>query len=256
MKRIILCADDYSQSPAISSAILDLVRMRRLSAVSCLSLSPTWPRDAIELRSAIDGQKAGLHFNLTLPFGQPRRSASALLLASLAGKIDRSRIARAFDEQWHAFLRNFGRPPDFLDGHQHVHSFPIIREVIAEKLAALHPRCSVRSLAPLPFIGKRPPKQRILEKLAAPLPGLLRHHGLPTNPAFAGFRPYRHPAAFRQSCLTWLAAATEGTLIMCHPGHESRDTTDPIRHCRPDECGYLSSPSFLDDLETNQIVLA
>jgi predicted glycoside hydrolase/deacetylase ChbG (UPF0249 family) len=42
MKRIVLCADDFGQSAAISQGILQLVQAGRLSAVSCMTEADSW----------------------------------------------------------------------------------------------------------------------------------------------------------------------------------------------------------------------
>ncbi len=142
MKRITLCADDYSQSPAISNAILHLVEMGRLDAVSCLTLSPTWRNDARSLIAAENGQHIGLHFNLTFPFDQPERKVSKIMAACMLRTIDRTYLRKTFDTQWQSFVRFVGRPPDFVDGHQHVHVLPVVRDIIVEE--------SQRGLRPVP----------------------------------------------------------------------------------------------------------
>ena len=36
--------------------------------------------------------------------------------------------------QWNHFIEATGKTPDFVDGHQHVHQFPVIRDVLVEFL--------------------------------------------------------------------------------------------------------------------------
>ena len=71
MKRLILCADDFGQSAAISNGILQLVAAGRLQAVSCLTESPVWPAMARELKALGTSHQTGLHFNLTHGFAAP-----------------------------------------------------------------------------------------------------------------------------------------------------------------------------------------
>jgi predicted glycoside hydrolase/deacetylase ChbG (UPF0249 family) len=248
MKRLTLCADDFAQSPAISAGILRLVEAGRLQAVSCLTESPHWKVGANELLAVGSDCAIGLHFNLTLPFGQTAHRISTLLALASARAISCDWVRRRFDEQWEAFVRATGRFPDFVDGHQHVHVFPGIREVVVEWLHDFVPSCRVRSLSPPPGLTNAPPKERCLARIARPLPRLLAEAGLSTNRFFAGFRPYRDGADFGETFRRWLAVCPDSTLIMCHPGLAANNPSDPIACCRPGEFGYLASDAFLTDV--------
>lgn len=65
MKRIILCADDYGQNDVISQAILNLIKKKRLTAVSCMVAGVDWARHAAMLAKVQDQIDVGLHVNLT-----------------------------------------------------------------------------------------------------------------------------------------------------------------------------------------------
>ncbi len=247
MKRLALCADDFSQSPAISRAILNLLEIRRLTHVSCFTLSPTWKQDARLLRAALGKGQAGLHFNLTHSFGGRKKSAGLLLARSLSGGIPRRHIADAFDRQWDAFTDHFGQMPAFIDGHQHVHSFPRIRDIIHGKVSAMAPDCWIRSLAPPACASGGPLKQRILQRLARP--PVTSGQRVRTNTSFSGFRSYSTTGGFRRIFRSWLRQADDGTLIMCHPGLPAEDPEDPIRACRPLEYQYLASPRLSRDMD-------
>jgi predicted glycoside hydrolase/deacetylase ChbG (UPF0249 family) len=246
MRTFTLCADDYSQSPPINRAILKLLEMERLDAVSCLTLSPTWREDAHTLRGIGSGS-AGLHFNLTLPFGQQARKVSAILATALLGKIDPKAVHKAFQTQWNAFIDAMGHLPSFVDGHQHVHSFPVIRDVIVDFVAQAHPCCKIRTLQPPPGLKHGPFKQRLLEHVSRPLTSLLTNAGLATNRHFAGFRSYRNGEGFRRVFVRWINACGDPPLIMCHPGMSSENLSDPIRISRYEEFRYLSSRDFIFD---------
>lgn len=247
MKRFTLCADDYAQSPAISAGILRLVEAGRLQAVSCLTESPRWKTDADELLAVAGDCAIGLHFNLTLPFGQTERRVSTVLTQACARAISAAWVRRRFDEQWEAFVRVTGRFPDFVDGHQHVHVFPGIREVVVERLHDFVPSCRVRSLTRPSALREMPPKEHLLSRIARPLPRMLSEAGLATNRFFAGFRPYREGIDFGAKFRHWLADCPDNTLIMCHPGLPANDSADPIASHRPGEFDYLASDAFLTD---------
>ena len=69
-RRVIICADDYGISPAVSGAIRDLVARRRINATSAMVASPHFTHaEAAKLHEAADGHAAvGLHVTLTGPF--------------------------------------------------------------------------------------------------------------------------------------------------------------------------------------------
>jgi predicted glycoside hydrolase/deacetylase ChbG (UPF0249 family) len=97
-RRLILCADDFAVDGAVSSAILELAAHGRISAVSCLVDGPDWVDAGRELLRHRDTVLTGLHFNLTLAFGQPRTSPgrAALrrtILAALTHRLDRAAVA-------------------------------------------------------------------------------------------------------------------------------------------------------------------
>src|SRR3990167_2260515 len=66
MKSLIVCADDYAQSPAIDAGIIQLIQQNRLSAASCMVLSPRWAEAAKSLTQEIRNKAdIGLHLDFT-----------------------------------------------------------------------------------------------------------------------------------------------------------------------------------------------
>ena len=84
LKPILLCADDFAQSRAISAGILALARAGHVSAVSCFTDSPLWPELGRELTDARKDLLIGLHFNLTFPFGFGERPLWHWMIRSIA----------------------------------------------------------------------------------------------------------------------------------------------------------------------------
>src|SRR5580693_851904 len=116
MKYIILCADDYGQTCAISQAIIDLLKSRRLTAISCMVTSSGWPLHApwlIPYKNQVD---IGLHFNLT----EGKGPLSLLLLKSHLRQLHKHTIRAELNTQLDQFISAMGVLPDFIDGHQHV----------------------------------------------------------------------------------------------------------------------------------------
>jgi len=205
--------------------------------------SPHWPAAAGHLLALDGGHEVGLHFNLTHPFNQPEKPVGRIMVSAWLRMIDPANIEKRFDEQWQAFTRAYGREPDYVDGHQHVHAFPVIREVVAARLKELAPRAWVRSLD----VRVDSPKAGILAWASHGLTKVLASEGLATNRSFAGLRPYSPVFDFRKAFREWMGNSADGTLLMCHPGLESQDRTDPIAACRPLELAYLQSDQFSAD---------
>ena len=71
-RRIWLCADDYGISPAVNTAIRDLVVRGRLNATSVMVVAPSLHRSeavALDVLNAAAPRVAiGLHLTLTAPF--------------------------------------------------------------------------------------------------------------------------------------------------------------------------------------------
>src|SRR5271165_6513524 len=145
MRRIWLCADDYGISPAVDMAIRDLVVRGRLNATSVLVAAPNCHRsEAVALdalNSAAPRVAIGLHVALTAPFWPLSRDFTPLqggtfmpLATTVRHAIFRrfhdAALAAEIASQVQSFTQLFGRAPDFIDGHQHVHLLPQIRDAV------------------------------------------------------------------------------------------------------------------------------
>ena len=156
-RRIWLCADDYGLSPAVSAAIRDLIARRRINATSVMVLAPSFsPAAAAALAEAAASAAAiGLHVTLTAPFHPltadfaPTRNDAFLPLAAMAGRalahwLRPEDLELEIARQFAAFTAAFGRTPDFVDGHQHIHVFPQIRNVLVRVIKDAAPRAWLR----------------------------------------------------------------------------------------------------------------
>src|SRR5262245_2299761 len=145
VRRIWLCADDYGISPGVNTAIRDLIVRGRLNATSVMVLPPTFTRSEAVSLSMLNtaGKRAaiGLHLTLTAPFRpstqnfQPLAGGAflpvkLLLRRAMLRKLDRRALASEVAAQFKAFHAVFGFAPDFVDGHQHVHLFPQVCDVV------------------------------------------------------------------------------------------------------------------------------
>jgi predicted glycoside hydrolase/deacetylase ChbG (UPF0249 family) len=248
-RRLTLCADDYAQSPAISHGIIELINSGRLSATSVFSQAPYWPEAAGALQgSSID---IGLHISLTEAFAPGHHPLPYWLLRSQLRWLSRNELRTRILTQIDAFTRQMGRLPDYLDGHQHVHALPVVRQALMDAV-----ELQWRGQPHQPYI-RRPDlladagdsgiKGQILKSCCSGFSRRLRQHKL-TGPAwFAGLYSLRPEADYPALMRRWLEQCPDQGLIMCHPGLPDSASDDPIRLTRPLEYRYLASEAFAQD---------
>lgn len=250
MKHLALCADDFGHGPQVDAGILQLVGLGRLGAVGCQVAAPSFVADAPALLARAGSIDLGLHLDLA-----PGRSGLAGLLARSAMRaLSRPALARAVTDQLDAFERALGRPPDFVDGHQHVHQLAVVRDVLLDALAARYgtPGPVVRNTVPLRFVGAKPIAIAALGGLS--LRRMLVARGIRHNADFVGVYDLAPGADYRSLARRWLAAAADGALLMCHPGLSPADEADPIGPARAAELAYLASPAFDADCAAAGVV--
>lgn len=267
---VILCADDYGLTAGVSRGIADLLAAGRLSATSCMSATAAWPAAAGDLAGLFGRADIGLHLTLTrlAPLGPMPRLApggrlpdiGTLMQAAMAGRLAppeiRAEIAAELERQLDAFVAATGRPPDFLDGHQHVHILPGIRDVVLDLVGRrLDPRrLYVRSCAErLPAIlGRRvaAPKALLLSVLSRGLRRRCAAAGIATNRGFAGVNGFRAEEDFGTIFRRFLMYPGPLPLVMCHPGIPDAGLSelDDVTDRRRDELDYFAGPRFPIDL--------
>jgi predicted glycoside hydrolase/deacetylase ChbG (UPF0249 family) len=255
-RRIRLCADDYGMAPGVSAAIRDLIARRRLNATSVMVVAPALDADAVTTLAqvAAEGRAAvGLHLTLTAPFkplaGGRFLPLRRLLLAALARRLDPPALAAEAEAQIAAFAAAFGRPPDFVDGHQHVHLFPQVRETVLAAVKKHAPDAWVRQCG---RVGARldDAKGLLLDRFSRRFRALAAVAGVATNPAFAGTYRFDGRADFAALFPRFLTGLPDGGLIMCHPGFvdETLRGLDPLTDLREREYAYLADEKFPADL--------
>lgn len=258
-KQIILCADDYGLNKAVAQGIRQLIAMKRLSATSCMVNMPNFKQEAEALLALNSKVQMGLHFNLTegqflsVP-GNKLFSLTELLVKTHLRLITADLIRQEFNAQLDAFLEAFGRLPDFIDGHQHVHQFPVIRKVLLDvyqQRLAKH-QVYIRSTYPAFSVSKYWLKALVLALTG----GIALKHSLvklkiPHNAYFAGIYDFaknsNYPRLFKQI----LQQVKPNTLIMCHPGLAESD--DAIAEARKKELAYFLSDEFVATCERLEV---
>lgn len=272
--RIHLCADDFGLNAAVDEGILDLVRLGRLTAVSCMAGGEAIARDIPRLLAAVSDAprpvQIGLHLTLTeytalAPInglapecGLP--GLGAVMMRAYSRRLDVPAIRAEIDRQMACLSALMGRVPDFMDGHQHVHLLPGIRDAVAASWRDWTVRpgwvryCGApqRDLARLPSARFKSRVLNLMSHAAAPSHA---DADMMMNPRFFGVTDFSPQAPFGPRMRRWLSLATigeSGALIMCHPGRVSMpaagDPPDPIHLHRPQELAYLASDTFMTDL--------
>jgi len=251
---LIVCADDYALHPLVDAAVQQLARSGRLSATSCITTAPLWPRAAPALPELRPQLMLGLHFNLTEGHGGalPARSLGQTLRAAYLHALPRPELQAAWRTQLDAFERALGTPPDFIDGHQHVHQLPGVRQALLQELRT---RYAPREM---PWVRSTRPAGTLWRNQKAAVIALLggwnasrqlRAAGVPVNRGFGGVYGFDAPdaAAYRAHMQRWLAQLRPGGLLMCHPA-SAAVPGDALGAQRAVEFGYLTSDAFAQDL--------
>lgn len=258
-KNIVLCADDFGLNQGVSQGILKLVALGRLSAVSCMVNMPNFRIHAPELLALKNQVKIGLHFNVTegsflsAP-EKPCFSLNELLIKSHLGSIKPSLIAQEFKHQLEQFVQVFGIFPDFIDGHQHVHQFPGIRQVILGVYESQLKQHGISIRSTWPSIGSSF-KARILALTGGKaLYKELQKASITHNSYFSGIYNLAPNTNYRALFQSWLTTLLDNTLIMCHPGERDIEP-DSIGPARLTELCYFLSDEFIMDCQKYNVTL-
>jgi predicted glycoside hydrolase/deacetylase ChbG (UPF0249 family) len=198
-----LCADDYAMTPGVSRGILEALDAGALSATSVMTTSPWWPESAQALRPHVGHADIGLHLNLTLgtPLGPMPVLAPdgtlpdirTLLRLQRAKQLPLDEIAAEIDRQCERFATVFGRPPDHVDGHQHIQALRMIRPLVFEALDRRDWRPWLRDSSDrvwrIPWRGGLK-KALALCVVAEGYGSQVSRRGFTSNDGFAGYSPF------------------------------------------------------------------
>ncbi|WOG26468.1 ChbG/HpnK family deacetylase [Endozoicomonas sp. 8E] len=255
MKRITLCADDYGIHTGVSEAILELAILGRIQATSCLVTGPDWIKQANNLTTIQEKIDIGLHLNLTEGKGLSSAyvdglpSLNQVLIKSHLHLLDRTALLEEVTAQYQYFVDATGKAPDFVDGHQHVHHLPMIREALLSVIRAFRPEPSfwVRSVTPIIRHGGGLKSYIIEGSGSKSLTCELINQSINTNTSFAGVYSLKPKENYSTLMKAWLSDSYDKGLIMCHPGKTADHINLDHPQARQLEFDYLSSQRFLDD---------
>src|SRR5881296_1208186 len=254
---MIICADDFGMSEAIDGAVLDLVAEAKVTAVSCAVSHPSCrPQSVKELVERGRNADVGLHLVLTsegrpsatsLPMSLTTRGKfhdfGTLLRRSYMRRLNRTGIKAEITAQYERFQAMAGRPPHFIDGHLHVHQFPVIRGVLLDLVCELPPsgRPYVRNTQ-MPITqtiraGASLPKTLLIGTPGRAFRREVVRRGVATNTGFAGIYNYRPTTkSFRMFGLFLASLRGPNDILMVHPGLEEtwrRREYEALKHWNP-----------------------
>jgi predicted glycoside hydrolase/deacetylase ChbG (UPF0249 family) len=274
-RRIWLCADDYGISASVNAAFRDLISRERINATSVMVVAPSLHRAEAKALAAVNADKPraaiGLHVTLSAPYRplatdfRPLREGAFLPLQSvlLKARLNRFRpelLREEIASQLRLFIHSFGRPPDFVDGHQHVQLFPQIRDAFLAAVKELAPQAWVRQCGSLrsPRDHLRDRKGLLLNILSVGFRRRAQALGVRTNPAFAGTYGFNDAADFATLFPYFLDRLPIDSVIMCHPGTVDAELKrlDPLTTLREREYACLKSDAFSGILAAHGVALA
>jgi predicted glycoside hydrolase/deacetylase ChbG (UPF0249 family) len=156
--QLLIAADDYGYRPSYNTGILEAARAGAIDAASAMVERQFCdPEPLLET-----GVEVGLHLELT-----------ATAAGSRAGPAEREAAIEALHIQLAAFENAFGRPPAYLDGHNHCHA--------ADGLGAALARVAAERGMPARSINER--HRSLLRCIGVPTPDRLVGRLEPSEPA-------------------------------------------------------------------------
>lgn len=272
-RHIWLCADDYGISPGVNAGIRELILRGRINATSIMVVAPYFNNDEAtalnQLNSRDKRASLGLHVTLTAPFKPltayaPLRkgqflSLNDILRGAVARRLQSELLVNEITAQLQTFVDMFGRPPDFLDGHQHVHLFPQIRDAFLRVVAQRAPGAWVRQCGRVKSSRRlHDHKALTLDILSVGFRRKAKRLGVATNPAFAGTYAFTARARFDKLFPRFLSGLPDRGLIMCHPGFVDAELKelDSLTTLREREFAFFNSDVFPKVMAEHGAVLA
>lgn len=255
---VIINVDDLGLSDAVNEAVIALGKLGRVHSTSYMSGGHIDQAHIDALKRL--GIQIGLHLDFTGIYNSTvKGSLPALIASSYLRKIDAAAVMDIIDRQLDSFEDTFGRIPVFIDGHQHVHQFPVIRQCLAEVMTRRYHNPQSRSISVAARVTT--PLVNDVKSWTIYLLGggawdqLCRQYHIPTNSRFGGVYDFKATETILAKLwASWFSHCPLTTLdlpdppppslIMCHPAKPSTSWTDEIKAAREVEYAWLSSAAF------------
>ena len=255
---VVICADDYAMTPEVSAGIIALAGQGHISATSAMTLSPHWPHWARQVPALQQTIDVGLHldwtsdFALQQGFGLP---LGRLMARSLLRRLRQQDVAGQIERQLDLFEQHAGTAPDHIDGHQHVHQFPVLRDALVEVLTRRY-RPGQRPWLRVSHVVCPPweLKAQVINAMGArALRALAEQHGLAHSEHLTGVYDFSGDTErYRQQLQDWLGRLPPAAVLMCHPA-QGVNPEAPFPHARLREQEVLSHPALATLLNAQRV---
>lgn len=234
---LIVNADDYGLTPAVSTGILRAHRHGMVTSTSVLAVAPGFARSGPWLADEAD-LGVGVHLAVvgedppllaasevpTLVDGRGRFAISwrTFLGRCLAGLVDPDDIRRELTAQVEA-VAGLGVVVDHVDSHQHLHMWPTLQPVVID-LAVRNGIPAIR----VPRSHRRHPVSLVVNRLSARLAAAARRAGLRFADDASGVDEAGHLDRHRLlgALDGFVARGASSAELGTHPG----EADDPDRH--------------------------
>ncbi len=266
VKSLIVNADDFNFDRERSLGILEAARQGIVTSVTVMT-SRSWDQGLTDQLKATFNGAIGVHLNLSE--GRPLVAGATSLTDSGGMFFPKTQAWRRalsggyhpaeVEAEWRAQIEmafSRGIVPSHLDGHNHLHVFPGLAEVVARlarRFGIQRVRLPVEGLWGRP--GHRGIKGAFLRRLAMQARPVLSGAGLVFPEHFAGIH-WPRPGRVEE-LLELLRALPAGTTeLMCHPGYAAaRDGAGFSSSRREEELAALTNPVVLDEVRRQGIRL-
>ena len=112
----------------------------KINSVSCLVTTDCWKKKAFDLHPFFKNIETGLHLTLTQP--KPVYSSGVSLLSlikkSYLRQLKKDQVIREIRRQIELFMEYTKRLPNYVDGHEFCHHFPVVREALMDVSEEFH----------------------------------------------------------------------------------------------------------------------
>tara|TARA_Y100000588_G_scaffold306271_1_gene329875 strand:- start:354 stop:863 length:510 start_codon:yes stop_codon:yes gene_type:complete len=157
-----------------------------------------------------------------------------------------------------------GQPPDFVDGHHHVHQFPVVRdkllELMRERYTSRRPYLRVSGDRVFRIVRRGVGVARALAiaSLGFGTSKLATRHGIRTNHGFCGVYDFDDPRPYGDLVRQFFRTLGPRSIFMCHPGEYDAEleAVDQLVHQREVELAYLASDEFAELLVKRNLVIS
>jgi chitin disaccharide deacetylase len=267
-RSLCICVDDYGLHEGINDAAIALAQMGRVHAISCMTAGPAWATQAQRLMPiAASGVDIGLHLDFTeaLPEQTKRWPLGKFIALSYLRQLDHTVIRAEIVRQLDRFELCFGDAPAYVDGHQHVHQLPIVRDELLAQLALRYqdkrPWLRNTRSTGLDWQASAEGWRAVVKPWgiaqlgSRALSAKARSQGHHQNKRLLGVYDFSGGTArYTQLLQKWFKQAQTGDLLMCHPSGNAR-AIDGLLSARQAEYSVLASDAFAELLAQEKIEL-